>query len=389
MEVTTRARAAVVERKDGPFVMRDVTVEDPRPDEVLVRMVATGVCATDAHVRQQLLPTPLPAILGHEGAGIVERVGSTVAHLKPGDHVVLSYHSCGHCKPCSASHPAYCDQVWEANYAGARLDGSIGVATDSDHGLHAHFFGQSSFATYALAHKRNAIKVPADLPLDILGPLGCGLQTGAGAILEAMKVPIGATVAIFGVGAVGLAAIMAARVADAATVIAVDVNGSRLELARELGATHVVNAAGGSDVSAAIRRIVPRGVEFVLDTSGRGSNLDAGVGALAPLGRFGFVAFNAASGATVDASRLSVGQTLQGIIQGDAISARMIPELIGLYQTGRFPFDRLISFYDFSDINQAFHDLAAGRVIKAVLRFEALTDRPPPPRSIDKAAKHV
>ena len=367
--MTTKARAAVIERKDDAFVMHDVSVEDPRPDEVLVRMVATGICATDMHVRQQLLPTPLPAILGHEGAGIVERVGSTVTHLKPGDHVVLSYHSCGQCKPCMSSHPAYCDTVWDANFAGARLDGSIGVSAQDAGQLHAHFFGQSSFATYALSHQRNTVKVPTDIPLEILGPLGCGLQTGAGAILKAMKVPVGATVAIFGVGAVGLAAIMGAKVADAATIIAIDVNDQRLKLAMELGATHVINAAGGVDVSAAIRQIEHRGVEYVLDTSGRASNLDAGIGALAPLGHFGFVAFNTHSGATVDASRLAIGQTLQGIIQGDAVSALMIPQLIELYRSGRFPFDRLISFYDFQDINQAFEDVAAGRVIKAVLRF--------------------
>ena len=367
--MTQRALAAVIERQDGPFVMQDVELEAPRPDEVLVRMVATGICATDAHVRRQLLQAPLPAILGHEGAGIVERVGSTVTHVKPGDHVVLSYHSCGHCKPCLSSHAAYCDKVWEANFAGARLDGSNGVRRQGSEDLHAHFFGQSSFATYALAHQRNTVKVPSDVPLEILGPLGCGMQTGAGAILKAMKVSVGATVAVFGVGAVGLAAIMAARIADAATVIAVDVNFERLELAKELGATHVVNAANGTDVCAAIREIEQRGVEFVLDTSGRAENLDVGIGALAPLGNFGFVAFNEHSGATVDAARLAVGQTLQGIIQGDAVSALMIPELIGLYRSGRFPFDRLVTFYDFADINQAFDDVAAGRVVKAVLRF--------------------
>ncbi|AKQ66348.1 benzyl alcohol dehydrogenase [Myxococcus hansupus] len=367
--MTTRARAAVVERKDGPFVIQDVVLEAPRPDEVLVRMVATGICATDAHVRQQLMPAPLPAILGHEGAGIVERVGASVTHLKPGDPVVLSYHSCGQCKPCLSSHAAYCEHLWAANFAGARLDGSIGVERDGATDLHAHFFGQSSFATHALAHQRNAIKVARDVPLDILGPLGCGFQTGAGAILKAMKVPVGATVAVFGVGAVGLAAIMAAKVADAATVIAIDVNAERLELARALGATHVVNPREAGDVAAAIRRIEPRGLEFVLDTSGRKENLDAGVGALAPMGHFGFVAFNAHSGAVVDASRLTVGQTLQGIIQGDAVSALMLPELIGLYRSGRFPFDRLITFYDFTDINRAFDDVAAGRVIKAVLRI--------------------
>ncbi|QNG44174.1 NAD(P)-dependent alcohol dehydrogenase [Sphingobium yanoikuyae] len=368
---TTHARAAVVEQKDGPFIMQDIALEAPRADEVLIRMVATGICATDSHVRQQLMPSPLPAILGHEGAGVVMRTGASVTHLKPGDHVVLSYHSCGQCKPCLSSHAAYCEKVWEANFAGARLDGTIGVGRDGGDDLHAHFFGQSSFATYALAHQRNTVKVPVDVPLEILGPLGCGFQTGAGAILKAMKVPVGASVAVFGVGAVGLAAIMAAKVADAATVIAIDVNAERLELARELGATHVVNAADEPNVTVAIRAITPRGVEFVLDTSGRAANLDAGVGALAPMGHFGFVAFNGHSGALIDASRLTVGQTLQGIIQGDAISALMIPELIGLYRTGRFPFDRLITFYDFADINRAFDDVVAGRVIKAVLRFES------------------
>ncbi|KZY31285.1 alcohol dehydrogenase [Roseovarius sp. HI0049] len=365
-----QARAAVIEQRDGPFVMHDVALEAPRPDEVLIRMVATGICATDAHVRGQLMPVPLPAILGHEGAGVVEQVGSSVTHLKPGDRVVLSYHSCGQCKPCHTAHAAYCEKVWEANFAGARLDGSIGVTRQGPEKIHAHFFGQSSFATYALAHQRNTVKVTADVPLEILGPLGCGFQTGAGAVLKAMKVPAGASIAVFGVGAVGLAAIMAARVAGAATIIAVDVNPERLELAKELGATHGVNAGGVTDVAAMIRQIEQRGVEFVLDTSGRSANLDAGIAALAPMGHFGFVAFGEHSGAVVDASRLSVGQTLQGIIQGDAVSALMIPELIDLYRSGRFPFDRLITFYDFADINEAFEDVAAGRAIKAVLRFE-------------------
>lgn len=365
------ALAAVVEEKGAAFTFRKVIVEEPRADEVLVRMIATGICATDAHVQQQHIPAPLPAILGHEGAGVVERVGSAVVHLKPGDHVVLSYHSCGQCKPCLSSHAAYCDHVWETNFAGARLDGSIGVSADEVEGLRAHFFGQSSFSTYALAHVRNTIKVPDDIPLEVLGPLGCGFQTGAGAVLKAMAVKVGASIIVFGVGAVGLAAIMAARVADAATIIAVDVNPERLALARELGATHVINVLETADIAAAVRDIIPRGVEYVLDTSGRSENLDAGVAALAPMGRFGFVAFHDQSGATVEASRLTLGQTLQGIIQGDAVSALMIPDLISLYRSGRFPIDRLISFYDFADINRAFEDAAAGRVIKAVLRFDA------------------
>ncbi|MGW3215809.1 NAD(P)-dependent alcohol dehydrogenase [Streptomyces parvus] len=367
--MTTSARAAVLEAQAGPFEFRDIEIEDPRPDEVLVRMVATGICATDAHVRAQRMATPLPAVLGHEGAGVVERVGAAVTTVEPGDHVVLSYHSCGRCKPCMSSHAAYCDNVWAANFAGARLDGSNGLHVAHGVEPHGHFFGQSSFATHALTHQRNTIKVPRDLPLDVVAPLGCGLQTGAGAVLKALAVPAGASFAVFGVGAVGLAAVMAAHVAGATTIVAVDVDAGRLELARDLGATHLVNAGQVEDLTGALRAVDERGLEYVLDTSGRAENLDAGVGALAPMGRFGFVAFHEGSGAMLDAGRLTLGQSLQGIIQGDAVSSLLINNLAQLYRAGRFPIDRLLSFYDFADINTAFEDAGSGRVTKAVLRF--------------------
>ncbi|WP_199254642.1 NAD(P)-dependent alcohol dehydrogenase [Mycolicibacterium mengxianglii] len=367
--MSTTSRAAVVESKDGPFEFRDIEVEDPRPDEVLIRLVATGICATDAHVRAQRIATPLPAVLGHEGAGVVERVGTAVTAVEPGDHVVLSYHSCGQCKPCMSSHAAYCERVWAANFAGARLDGSNGLHVDQGIAPHGHFFGQSSFSTYALANQRNTIKVPSDLPLEVMAPLGCGFQTGAGAVLKALAVPVGASFAVFGVGAVGMAAVMAAQVAGASTIVAVDVDAGRLKLARELGATHIINPGQVDDLTGALRAIEKRGLEYVLDTSGRKENLDAGIGALAPQGRFGFVAFHEGGGAMVDAGRLSVGQSLQGIIQGDAVSSLLINELAQLYRTGRFPIDRLLSFYDFADINTAFADTGSGRVTKAVLRF--------------------
>ncbi|BAG17686.1 MULTISPECIES: NAD(P)-dependent alcohol dehydrogenase [Streptomyces] len=367
--MTTTARAAVLALPDGPFELRDIEIEDPRPDEVLVRMVATGICATDAHVRSRRMATPLPVVLGHEGAGVVERVGSAVTSVEPGDHVVLSYHSCGRCKPCVSSHPAYCDDLWAANFAGARLDGSNGLHVAEGVEPHGHFFGQSSFSTHALAHRRNTIRVPRDLPLDVLAPLGCGLQTGAGAVLKALAVPAGASFAVFGVGAVGLAAVMAARVAGATTVVAVDVDGGRLELARALGATHLVDPVRVEDPTAALRAVEERGLEYILDTSGRAENLDAGVGALAARGKFGFVAFHEGAGAVVDAGRLTLGQSLQGIIQGDAVSSLLINDLARLYRAGRFPIDRLLSFYDFADIDAAFEDAGSGRVTKAVLRF--------------------
>lgn len=367
--MSVAARAAVLETKDGAFEMRDITLDEPRADEVLVRMVATGICATDAHVRAQRIATPLPAVLGHEGAGVVERVGAAVTSVRPGDHVVLSYHSCGVCPPCVSAHPAYCDRVWDANFAGARLDGTNGLHAVDGVEPRGHFFGQSSFATYALAHRRNTVRVPTDVALDVLAPLGCGFQTGAGAVLTALGVTRGSSFAVFGTGPVGLAAIMAARIAGAATIVAVDVEQARLDLARELGATHVVDAGRVDDLAAALRAVVPRGTDFALDTSGRTQNLTAGVDALAPMGRFGFVAFHDGADAMVDASRLAVGQSLHGIIQGDAVSALLINELISLHRDGRFPLDRLITYYDFADIGTAFDDIASGAVLKAVLRF--------------------
>ncbi|MFE5502790.1 zinc-binding dehydrogenase [Amycolatopsis japonica] len=239
---------------------------------MLVRMVATGTCATDSHVRAQRTATPLPVVPGHEGAGA----------------------------------------------AVARLDGSTGLHVTHGAEPHGHFFGQSSFATYALTHQRKTIKVPVDLPLEVMAPLRCGLKTGAGAVLKALAVPVGASFAVFGVGAVGLAAVMAARVAGAGTIVDV----GRLELARELGATHVVNPGQVEDLTGALRAIEARGLEYVLDTSGRTENL----GALAPLGRFGFVAFHECAG------RLTLDQSLQGIIQGDAVSSPLINDLAQLYR---------------------------------------------------------
>ena len=350
--------------------LETLMLEDPRPDEILVRIVATGLCQTDAHVCHRQIPTPMPVVLGHEGAGIVERVGRNVTAVAPGDHVVLSYHSCGACERCLSGHPAYCDLMFPLNFGGARQDGSTSL-TDSGGGhVHSHFFGQSSFATYALTTERNVVKVPADIPLESLGALGCGVQTGAAAVLKAMAVPAGASLAIFGVGAVGLSAVMAARVAGAAIIVALDVNRERLGLAGELGATHSVNLLD-EPAAEALRRIAPGGFNYVLDTSGRKESLITGAAALAPLGTFGFVAYGPGSDALVEASQFFMGKKLLGIIQGDADAKTFIPELIALYRSGRFPFDRLLRYYDFAQISEAFTDAAAGKAIKPILRMES------------------
>ncbi|UVK36634.1 NAD(P)-dependent alcohol dehydrogenase [Mesorhizobium sp. AR10] len=363
-------KAAVVEEKAEPFQIEELVLDEPRADEVLVRIVASGICQTDAHVWQQHLPTPLPVVLGHEGSGVVERVGAAVASLKPGDHVVMSYQACGHCQPCLTARPAYCDYAMEANFSGARLDGTVGVhrhANVEGEAVHGHFFGQSSFATYALTTARNTVKVPNDVPLDLLAPLGCGLQTGAGAVLNSFKVAAGETIAVFGTGAVGLAAIMAAVVASASVIIAVDVNEQRLALAREFGATHTINPAK-CDVGQELKTITGRGVNYVFDTSGRKEMLAHALNGLAPLGQVGLVA-SAGSDGTVEVSKLILGSLVRGIVQGDAIPQLFIPELIRLYKAGQFPFDRLVRFFPFEQINEAFAAAASGEVIKPILRI--------------------
>jgi len=316
--MSIKISAAVAEAKGEPFQIQDLELDEPRADEVLVRIVACGVCQTDAHVWHQRLPTALPIVLGHEGSGIVERVGVAVTSLKPGDHVVLSYQACGHCQPCLKAHYPYCDHQAEVNFSGARLDGTIGVhrpAGSQAPAVRGHFFGQSSFATYALTTERNTVKVPVDMPLELLAPLGCGLQTGAGAVLNTFKMTAGETLAVFGVGAVGLAAIMAANAIAARAIIAVDVNEARLTLARELGATHTINPME-QDVGEALRAITGRGVNYVFETSGRSEMLAHALKGLATLGQIGFVA--PGPHGVVELLKLSPGALVRFIIQGDA-----------------------------------------------------------------------
>jgi aryl-alcohol dehydrogenase len=366
-------KAAVIREKGGSFSIEDAHIGVPRHDEVLVRVVAVGVCHTDMVVRDQLFPSPLPAILGHEGAGVVEAVGADVHHVVPGDHVVMSYMFCGECYLCGSGHPAHCLHVGPINFGGGRLDGSTSASDANGEELHDHFFGQSSFAEYAIANRNNVVKVPKDLPLDLLAPLGCGLQTGAGAVLNAMKVSPGSTFAAFGTGAVGLAALMAARVAGATRIIAVDVNADRLALAKELGATHTVNSREGDPVAAIQAITEGKGADFTLECSGRAEVLRQAVDALGFFGTCGIVgATPMGTEVAIDVNGVMIpAKKIMGVVQGDVVSATFIPTLIELYRQGRFPFDRLIKHYDFADINQAVEDSESGRTIKPVLRIAA------------------
>jgi aryl-alcohol dehydrogenase len=363
------AKAAIVRGKGTPFVIEDVRIGPPTADEVLVRVLAVGICHTDAIVRDQYYPFPLPGVLGHEGSGIVEDVGANVTNVACGDHVVMTFMSCGQCRQCQRGETAYCNDFFMLNVGGARKDGSTGTSDAQGHVLHDHFFGQSSFGTHAVAHSRNVIKVPKDVPLEILGPLGCGIQTGAGAILNALAVGAGDSVAVFGVGGVGLSAVMAARAAGATTIVALDVIPSRLKLALELGATHIVNSSK-EDAVEAVRKICG-GVDYSLDTSGKPTVLRQAIDALGIRGTCGIVgAPPLGTEASFDINSLMIpGRSIRGICEGDSLAAVFIPQLIELHRQGRFPFDRLIKFYEFDEINAAIDDAAKGVTIKPVLRM--------------------
>ncbi|SDC19365.1 NAD(P)-dependent alcohol dehydrogenase [Streptomyces prasinopilosus] len=368
---TTREITAAVVREKGSFELAPVLLDAPRDDEVLVRIVATGLCHTDLVVRDQVYPVPLPVVLGHEGAGVVESVGAAVEKVAPGDHVAVSFLPCGRCRPCFDGSPASCANFNAINFAGQRPDGSHALRSATGDGtLHDRFFGQSSFATHAVTSERNTVKVRADAPLDLLGPLGCGIQTGAGTVLRALEVGAGATFAVMGAGAVGLSAVMAARVTGATTVVAVDVLPARLELATELGATHVVNGRE-KDAVDEIRRITGGGVDFALDTTGLPALIGQMVEALRQRGTgavLGASRADAVIGLPANAFMQSC-KTLMGVVEGDSVPDVFVPQLLDLHLQGRFPFDRLVRFYDFDRIDEAAADAASGAAVKPVLRI--------------------
>jgi aryl-alcohol dehydrogenase len=367
--------AAVIEKTGAPFVLQELELDAPRADEILVRIVAVGICQTDVHVRDRVQPPGLPMVLGHEGSGVVEEVGAAVTAVRPGDRVVLSYDACGHCRFCLSGRYTYCEHAMAINFGGSRLDGTNALhraGGPERRDIHGHFFGQSSFATYALATERNVVKVPNDLPLELLGPLGCGLQTGAGAVLNSLRVPANASIAILGTGAVGLAAVMAAGAAGANPIIGVDLVPKRLALATDLGATHTIDARK-EDIRKRIAEITGSGVDYVLEITAQPEMLKLAVDILAPCGTAGQIGGGVPGAeAPISMSRLLLGRTVRGIIQGDSIPRIFIPRLIEMYRRGQFPFDRLVRFYDFAQINQAVADAASGETVKPILRIGAL-----------------
>jgi aryl-alcohol dehydrogenase len=356
--------AAVLRAGDGPHTLEQVHLADPGPGEVLVRIVGAGMCHTDVLPRAEGSFSPPPIIGGHEGAGIVEAIGDGVTTVAVGDHVVLSFDSCGECTPCRTGRPAYCDTFIIRNLTGRRVDGSTAVTDAAGAEVASRWFGQSSFATHALTTARNTVVVDPSLPLELLGPLGCGIQTGAGSVLVAMDVQPGSSIVVFGAGAVGLAAIMAARVAEAAVIIAVDLHPHRLALAAELGATHTIDGAA-DDLLLQIVALTGGGAQYSFDTTGVPAVIRTALLGLRMTGVCGLVGIQTGP-LQLDGIEV-VGKTVLGILEGSVDPQVFIPRMIELWQAGRFPFDRLIETFPLASINEAEQASLSGRVIKPVL----------------------
>ena len=363
LRAAVSAVAAIVREPRGAVSVEPVSVDEPRAGEVLVRVVGVGICHTDLVAMEGRAGVPFPTVLGHEGAGVVERIGPGVDRLAAGDHVVLTFDSCGACDRCRAGRPAYCSDFVRLNSSGARLDGSVTLRSGGEP-VHGSFCGQSSFATHALASVRNAVRVDRDLPLELLGPLGCSVQTGAGAALNVLRPSPGSSFAVFGAGAVGLAAVMAAAACGCDPIVVIEPDGRRRALAAELGATHVL------DRVEELRRIARRGVDFALEAVGAPEVVASAVRALASPGTCATVGFRGTPNTvTIDQGRLLYGRTLTGVIEGDADPQAFIPKLIDMHRAGQLPFERLITTFRFADIERALSTAERGEVVKAVLTF--------------------
>ena len=364
--MATTVTAAVVREIDAPFQFEELTLDELRADEVLIKIAAVGLCHTDLAVQHGHLPQAMPLVAGHEGAGVVAEVGAAVSGIEIGDRVVISFSACGRCANCLSGRRSYCLNFGALNFSGARGDGSITLRDSSGKAVHGSFFGQSSFATYAIAAATDVVVLPDDAPLEIAGPLGCGIQTGAGTVLNSLAVPAGAAVAIAGAGSVGLAAVMGAKVAGATTIIAVDVVPERLDLAKSLGATHVINGRD-EDTAARIQEITGGGVPYAVDTTGAAPVITAMMRATTLGAKIALVGVPK-PGSTLDLDLISAaGKTVVGVYQGDSVPQRFIPEMLALHAAGQFPFDRLITRYRFDQIQDAIADTHSGATVKAVL----------------------
>jgi aryl-alcohol dehydrogenase len=369
------ATAAVLRRRDEPFAIEEIELPDPEPGQVLVEIAGAGICHTDLVLREGYLAGDWPIVLGHEGSGIVTAVGVGMPGVAVGDHVVLSFDSCGGCRNCLDGHPAYCATFHARNMLGRGA--SVGTAggtvpqasARSGEAVASRWFGQSSFASHVAAAGRGVVVIDRDVPLELAGPLGCGFLTGAGAVSNVLRMRPGDSLVVLGAGSVGMAAALAAASAGAARVVAVDLQQARLDLAGELCATHVIGAQDATEAGRLTEAILDTGgpVTHVLDTTGHPAAIRAAVDALDARGICAVVGVQRHD-LVLGPQSLARGRVLTAIYEGDAVPQTEIPRLIELWRQGRFPLEKLVTSYPLAAINDAERDMAAARVLKPVLR---------------------
>ncbi|KAL4746670.1 hypothetical protein BDW72DRAFT_210218 [Aspergillus terricola var. indicus] len=367
-------KAYLVEEKGGPFVLRNVVLDQLEPDEVLVEMKYTGLCHTDLVVQAGILPVgSFPAVLGHEGCGVIRQVGSSVSNkaLKEGDQVFLSFRTCRECAPCLAGHCGACIHSQELSFLRTRLDQTkrSPISLPDGSPVHGQFFGQSSLSRLAIVSERSVVKCDVSFESDELGPLapmGCGYLTGAGTVVNVLKPSTASTMVIMGMGAVGVAALLAARALGLTRIVAVDIVDEKLQLALELGATHTVNtlSASDSDLAATIRRYLPDGADYIIDTTGVGKVLQAGLGALAVNGTFTLIgAMPPDTELKLNALDVLTGcKKIIGVILAWSDPQQIIPQLVQWYKEGKFPVDKIVRIYPATELDKALEDLKAGKV---------------------------
>ena len=360
-----KMKAAVTKNPNEPYIIKEVELDKPQKEEILVKILAVGVCHTDEAGKSGVMPFSFPVILGHEGAGVVEEIGRSVTEFKPGDAVCLTFANCGKCNPCVEGRPYACERMNDINFSGVYEDGKKRINWDGN--PVSSFFAQSSFAAYTVVNQRSAIKIDKDIDMGIAAPFGCGVQTGAGIVFNSLRPEFGSTLAVAGCGTVGLCSIIAAKICGCSKIIAVGGNEKSLELAKELGATHIINRKKVEDLTTVIKELCEFGVDYAIDTSGNqkmifsllhgltytGTLAIAGGGFQLTLGSFDLCA-----------------RTIKGVTEGDSNPKIFIPKLLAYYKQGRFPIDCLIKYYPFEQINEATEDSANGKCIKAVLRLD-------------------
>lgn len=361
-------KAAVIEKKGQDFQIVDMELDPPKLGEVLVKVAACGICHTDDVARQQLASVPLPAVFGHEGCGVIEQIGEGVTDFKVGDRVGISYGYCGKCEACRIGKPYGCRENGRLNFGGVQYDNTKRLHYKGREV--SSFFGQASFASHSVVHQNNLIHAPDDIPIELIGPLGCGIQTGAGAIFNYLHPEPDSSIIVTGCGPVGLSCIMASKIAGCSMIIACDIVESRLNLAKELGVTHTINSLHVKDIPEEVRAITDGlGTHYAVDCTGIGACVRQSLGCVRPVGICVVLGATQELTINVETELMGTAKTLAGLVEGFSIPQVFIPKLLNYYRQGKFAFDRLMKFYDFKDINRAFADTKSGKVIKAILKM--------------------